>query len=324
MPDLPSDAEAERLLDRLGVSPRDRDETLQARPDPSRHPELWRHLERCCHDVTSHMGSGLPPHGYRGLPAMPTATDPVALHLYVWLHLAVLPETLRFHARHGIDPGTSWETLSSLGAALAEHRAVHGLGGIGRFGQWCPPLQLRGAEYRLGRLAFDRGRGEGPDGTTEFLLHIHVPPGAPLSPDACGESLDRARLFFGRHFAGEPVGHFVCHSWLLDPQLTEYLPERSNIVRFLRRFELKPLVPGEHDRADGDMLEHVFGRPGRDGPVGAELLAELPRDTALREAYVTHLRSGRHWHARTGWIAHRPAVGRPSPPTAAAPVTARG
>jgi hypothetical protein len=43
---------------------------------------------------------------------------------------------------------------------------------------------------------------------------------------------DLAREFFGHHFPDEPVSHFVCHSWLLDPQLVEYLPERSNIVRF--------------------------------------------------------------------------------------------
>jgi hypothetical protein len=50
------------------------------------------------------------------------------------------------------------------------------------------------------------------------------------------------------------------------------------------------------------MLTYVFGRPSQDGPVTADLLAELPQDTSLQRAYVTHLRSGRHWHARTGWI----------------------
>ncbi|MFI7013026.1 hypothetical protein [Streptomyces sp. NPDC050164] len=35
-----------------------------------------------------------------------------------------------------------------------------------------------------------------------------------------------------------------------------------------------------------------------------DLLRQLPQDTSLRRAYVTHLQSGRHWHARTGWIAY--------------------
>jgi hypothetical protein len=302
--ELPSNAEAAQLLERLGASSEDRDEALAARPDPREHPELWRHLERCHHDVTSSMGSGLPADGYRGFPAMPTDAGPVALHLYVWLYLAVLPETLRYHAERGIDRRTSWATLSTLGPMIADHRSVHGLGGIGRFGQWCPPLKFRGAEYRLGRLEYDRGRGECPDGTTGFLLNLHIPSGASLSPGSCDASLGLARAFFGRHFPDEPVSHFVCHSWLLDPQLTQYLPERSNIVRFLNRFELKPLTSGDQDHAAGDMLEYVFGRPSQSDPVTARQLADLPQETSLQRAYVAHLESGRHWYARTGWIVY--------------------
>ncbi|TDD10407.1 hypothetical protein E1292_07840 [Nonomuraea deserti] len=300
---LPSNAEAARLLERMGALPADRDGALAARPDPENHPELWRHLERCHQDVTSHMGSGLPAGGYRGFPAFPAGAGPVALHLYVWLYLAVLPETLRYHAGRGIDRRTSWETLSALGPMMAEHRSVHGVSGVGGFEQWCPPLKFRGAEYRLGRLEYDRGRGERPDGTTGFLLNLHIPPGAPLSPASCDASLAQAQKFFGRHFPDEPVSHVVCHSWLLDPQLTGYLAERSNIVRFLRRFDLRPLTPGDEDLADGSMLEYVFGRPSRTGPVTGSQLAELPQDTSLRRAYVAHLRSGRNWQARTGWIA---------------------
>ncbi|NBE97741.1 hypothetical protein FE391_28805 [Nonomuraea sp. KC401] len=229
MLDLPPNAEAARLLDRMGAMPADRDETLAVRPDPHKHPELWRHLERCHRDMISQMGSGLTGNGYRGFPAFPVDAGPVALHLYVWLYLAVLPRTLRYHAERGIERHRSWETLSGLGPMMAEHRSVHGVGGVGAFDQWCPPLRFRG---------------------------------------------------------------------------TEYLPERSNIVRFQRRFVLKPPAPGDEDRADASMLEYVFGRPSRQGPVTESRLAELPQDTTLRRAYVTHLRSGRHWHARTGRIVY--------------------
>ncbi|MEV0796276.1 hypothetical protein AB0I34_01230 [Kribbella sp. NPDC050281] len=37
-------------------------------------------------------------------------------------------------------------------------------------------------------------------------------------------------------------------------------------------------------------------RPG----LNDEALAQVPQDTTLQRAYVTHLRSGRHWHNRTG------------------------
>lgn len=262
---------------------------------------MWRQLEGCYHDLTSHMGAALPADGYRGFPAM-VGTDLVTLHLYVWLYLAVLPETLRYHAERGVDERTSWETLSNLGSLMATHRSVHGLGGIGKFGQWCPPLRFRGAEYQLGRLAFDRGYGEYPAGTAGFVLNMHIPAGEPLSPDACDESLDRARRFFKRHFPDEPVAYFVCHSWLLDPQLNECLSPQSNIVHFQQRFELKPQPPCEESCSDGDILEYIFGRPSQRDPVTPDQLAELPRDTSLRRAYVAHLQSGRHWHAYSGWI----------------------
>ena len=300
---LPSNDEAARLLEMLGASPEDRDETLSARPHPQEHPDLWQHLERCYHDLRSSIGSGLDSaSGYRGFPAMSTDAGPVALHLYVWLYLAVLPETLRYHAERGIDHQRSWETLSSVGPMMAEHRTVHGLGGVGGFQQWCSPLTFRGAEYRLGRLDYDRTRGEHPDGATGFLLNVHIPSGGSLFPRSCDESFDLARTFFPRHFPDEPVSHFTCHSWLLDPQLTEYLPERSNIVRFLHRFHLEPLTSLDQNRADGDMLGYIFGRPSQNPPVTASLLADLPQHTSLQRAYVTHLRSGRNWQARTGWM----------------------
>jgi signal transduction histidine kinase len=36
--------------------------------------------------------------------------------------------------------------------------------------------------------------------------------------------------------------------------------------------------------------------------IPASLLGELPQDTGLQRAYVAHLRSGGHWHTRTGWF----------------------
>ncbi|WP_425465080.1 acyltransferase domain-containing protein [Nonomuraea longispora] len=84
---LPPNAEAARLLDRMDAMPADRDETPAVRPDPHKHPGLWRHLERCHRDMISQMGSGLAGNGYRGFPAFPVDAGPVALHLYVWLCL---------------------------------------------------------------------------------------------------------------------------------------------------------------------------------------------------------------------------------------------
>jgi len=307
---LPEDGVALQRLRRLSVSAQDCVETLAARPDPNHHPVLWGHLERCHHALTSEMGIGLPASGYKGFPALSLESGPVGMHLYVWLYLSVLPDVRRFHVSRDIADETSWVTLSDLGRGMQEHRAIHGTSGIGRFGQWCPPLRFRGTEYSLGRLAYDRGRGELPNGDTGQLLTIHIPSGDPLTTDSCESSFRQALDFFERHFPDEPVAAFVCHSWLLDPQLGEYLPADSNIMRFQRRFELGPLNPSAvHDFCDTDVLEYVFGKAIDESKRADDLLDSLPQDTTMRRAFTTHLRSGRHWHARTGWISFGRVVG---------------
>ncbi len=81
-------------------------------------------------------------------------------------------------------------------------------------------------------------------------------------------------------------------------QLAAYLPEKSNIIRFQRRFE----VFTDRGPADWAPLEHVFHRRYEGPRVPDRLLDELPQETALQRAIVTHLRSGGHWYNRTGWF----------------------
>jgi hypothetical protein len=290
-PVLPDEREAAQLLERLGVQPADRAETLAARPDPATHPELWWVLDRAYHAQLAEMGH-LPPEGFPGWPGMPTSTGALGRHLYVWVFLATLPDVRRYHADRGIPDEISWASLAFLGRAMTGQRRVFGKSGL--YGEWSLPLIFRGASYYLGRLMFDRGAGG---------LNVHIPEGGPLDPAACEESFDRARAFFPRHFPEEPVTAFRCHSWLLDDQLTAYLPEDSNIVRFQRRFRLLPYDP-DADQPPGDraILEFVFHRV-HDGPeLPTDLIEHLPQDTALQRAFVAHLRAGGHWHTRTGWF----------------------
>ena len=83
----------------------------------------------------------------------------------------------------------------------------------------------------------------------------------------------------------------MCYSWLLDDQLAEYLDERSNIIRFQRRFR----IVGEGSNGDAEILRFVFKRIAPD-------IDELPQRTKLERAIVAHLRAGRHWRNRTGWL----------------------
>ncbi|WP_240670751.1 hypothetical protein [Actinoplanes solisilvae] len=112
-----------------------------------------------------------------------------------------------------------------------------------------------------------------------------------------GLALDRARAFFPRHFPGERYTAFSCGSWLLDPQLLEYLPDDSNIARFQRRFELEPYEPPEGLDPDVEVLRFAFRSLSTP-------LDRLPRRTVLQRAIADHLRAGRHWQWRRGHIVY--------------------
>ncbi|MGA8114072.1 MAG: acyltransferase domain-containing protein [Actinocatenispora sp.] len=286
---LPSRADAARLLERMGVPPQDVAEALDAAPDPDRHPELWWLLQRCRQVLHDRLGGEEPMSRWPDLPARLGAHG---RFFYLWVFLAALPALLDHHESHDVPEEVTWETLADIGSKVVLHRRTHGLGGLDKQ-DWFT-LHLRGLLYGLGRLQFNLSRVR--DGAARLTpgtrcLGVHIPETGPMTPEACDRSLARARGFFHRHF-GIDCEVATCTSWLLDEQLAEYLPERSNIVRFQRRFQLLP------DGRDGDrdIVEFVFRR--LDPP-----LDELPQETTLHRAVVRHLRSGRHWQVRTGWLA---------------------
>ncbi|GAA3752986.1 hypothetical protein GCM10022379_21390 [Micromonospora maritima] len=278
---LPARADMPALLDRLGVPPDDAAEILAAWPDsdsPLWTPELRWLLDRSTALVRADLGGHewLPPG-----PALPRERGPAWRHLYVYAYLALVDVTRGYHRDHGVPDAVSWATLADLGRNLAVDRRMRGEGWP-VMQSWLT-LHTRGGLYELGRLQHQRGD----------TIGLHVPDAGPLTPEAVTASLDQARAFFARHFPHERHTEFSCGSWLLDPQLREYLPEDSNIVRFQRRFELEPYEEQEGLDGDVEVLRFVFRTLSTP-------LDELPRRTALQRAVVDHLRAGRHWQWRRG------------------------
>lgn len=300
-PILPDDAEAVLLLERLGVNAADRADTLAARPTPEAQPELWWVLCRTYWNMLANMGRGEPVTGFKGWPGLPASLGALGRHLYVWLFLAVLPEVRRFHLERGVPDDISWDTLTVLGRAMNEVRTLTGLSGLGPLGQWGVPIRFRGADYQLGRLSFNRGEFSILGRAHGHVLNVHIPPLGRLDASACDDSFARARAFFPRHFPEEPVSFFICHSWLMDDQLAAYLPESSNLVQFQRRFRLVP--EKEPEVSDASILNFVFNRAHNGSEVPLSLLETLPQDTGLQRAFASHLRAGKHWYSRAGWLA---------------------
>ena len=279
---LPAKADAPAILGRLAVHPDDVAEIMAGWPDPGSAlwtPELCWLLDRSIALLSADLG------GYGWLPPgpeLPRERGPAWRHLYVYVYLAMVDVVRAYHRDHGIADDVSWRTLADLGRNLAVDRRMNGEGWP-VMQSWLT-LHARGAVYELGRLQYQRG---------ESNLDLHIPEAGPLTPEAVTKSLDLARMFFPRHFPDEHYPAFGCGSWLLDPQLQEYLPADSNIVRFQRRFELEPYQEPEGLDCDVEVLRFAFRTLSTP-------LDQLPRGTALQRAIVDHLTAGRHWYWRRG------------------------
>lgn len=290
---LPSDADAAQLLINVGVPRSDVSFVLGTRPDPEHDHDAWRLLDRSYRLLTTNMGRPLV--GHRGWPAIRDA-GVVGAFAYVWAFLTVLPIVRAHHAAMGLTDVESWDSLAALGREVRSGSSGErsGLGAT-----WGLPLVFSGTSFRLGRLAFDRRPPCEPGDSNAALKpgeaswNIHVPSGGgPIPPAAVTASMDRALELSDRAAA------FCCHSWLMDPQLVDLLPPDSNIVRFQARFDYFT----DSRVADGDLIQHVFRRTVDGAGISAGFLDQLPQDTTLQRGIVSVLRSGRHWHIRTGWF----------------------
>lgn len=278
------------IFERLAIADEDQQEILGAWPSPDADADTWDSLRRAYDTLVKDLGGFAP----LDLPRPSLGTTPLGRYFFVYVYLAALADVRRFHASRGIPDDISWATLADLGRNLVRDRLLLGDGGL-RTSGWLT-LHFRGSIYELGRLQFDRmqvraAHVAGAFQEGEAALGIHIPESGPLTPEACDDSFAHAQPFFARHFPETPTRLGICTSWLLDPQLAEYLDPASNIMRFQRRFKLV----GEGYDGDAAVLRFVFHRI-------APTIAEVPQRTTLERAIVAHLRAGKHWRDRTGWL----------------------
>lgn len=287
---LPDRTYLPTIFDRLAIDEQDRDETLAAWPSLETDPETWRFLESAYATLVSDLGGS----ELLDFPRPAVESTQLGRYFFVYVYLAALADVRRFHMQRRISDEISWATLSDLGRNLKRDRLLLGDGGL-RTSRWLT-LHFRGSIYQLGRLQFNRMNVRAAHVADAFregepALGIHIPESGPLTAEACDDSLAQAPPFFTRHFPETPTPLALCTSWLLDPQLAEYLPPDSNIVRFGRRFTLV----GDGYDGDADVLRFVFHRIGPN-------VDDLPQRTTLEHAIVAHLRAGKHWRNRTGWL----------------------
>jgi hypothetical protein len=245
-------------------------------------------VARTAADLTEAIGMPSPP---PPLTPRPDGDPTVVAYLPVVAFAEVLPATLAWAERLGVSPAMTASTLRFGDAGLSDELAG-----------WLP-RHLIGSILEIGRLQHERATpglrtsawflAEGADWSPgELAVNLHIPESGPLDPAAVRESLRAGRTVLRKRFPEHRLRVRYCISWLLDPQLLEYLPESSNIAAFQRRFRIGP---AKDDDGDASVRKFVFGN-------AAEPVEALPQRSSLERAVVAHWRAGRRWRVHVGRV----------------------
>lgn len=143
---------------------------------------------------------------------------------------------------------------------------------------------LRASIVRIHRLEFHKisflkDRTWSTGGITvnagDSVINIHIPEDGPLKHEDVLESYRQAYRYF------DCIGPqaFVCNSWLLYPGHYEFLPQSSNIRKFMDDFDI---IIRNDVRNNGD-LWRVFG------PCGDYDTSKFPRETSLQRGMIEYL-----------------------------------
>lgn len=158
----------------------------------------------------------------------------------------------------GIPEQVFWDGMKDITIWAEDYYDKCGVPGFVEWGWVAATLSLK--VFRLGRLQFEAMQLENaivcnghtyPKGTA--VLNVHIPAGQPLDIADVHASMDYAPEFFKEYFNKTSI-LFICHSWLLSPQLKELLPENSRIIRFQNLFSVYEV--DQERQAE----ERVFGR----------------------------------------------------------------
>lgn len=117
-------------------------------------------------------------------------------------------------------------------------------------------------------------------GKGSAFLDLHIPAGGNMSLDVCKDSLTRAADFFSKKFPDLKPAAVICNSWICSPNLSEFMPESSNLIKFQKECFL---YPKPSPRKGG--LWFFFFQDTFD-PLTA------PRHSSLQRAIAEHLESG--------------------------------
>lgn len=177
-----------------------------------------------------------------------------------------------WYEEKGISEQIFFDTMGCFSRFIEECRVITGAYAFDR--EWWTGRQISGNLFRIGELEYEMI----DDGKKR--VSIHIPSDAVLTREKCDASMEAAESFFAKYFPDYQDKDYVCHSWLLAPELKVLLPEDSHILDFQRRFRIQ-----EVDYQGQEYAEWVF----KTRNVRVE---DFPENTRLQKNMKKYLQGG--------------------------------
>ena len=220
------------------------------------------------------------------------------IHLFSVRLVAILCLSKKLKMRlieKGISAEIIYRTIADVVGKSWETYDVYQVVGVSGWSWFFGFLRLE--RFGIGRLQFEMAKFRLPfyekDGRIvtdeDMVVNVHIPRSdIPFTPEECDKAYRAAKEFFAPHFK-DGIVPFVCWSWLLYPKNREILPEKSNVVQFLSRYDIIEME--EYTEAYNPVSHILFNREKMGD------ISTLPKDTSMRKRYAEFLQNG----GQTGW-----------------------
>ncbi|MBR5453181.1 MAG: hypothetical protein IKV54_03800 [Clostridia bacterium] len=206
--------------------------------------------------------------------------------LYLFLLAAPLKE--RYKKLGIFSEDIYLDSMKDVKWKLLKTHNIDGIWGTS-FGNWSAGF-FKPDIFCIGRLQFELHHlgmnyaGHGFDLNPDtVVINTHIPASGPMPPELCLDSFKKAHEFFRDKFPSG-ITIFMIESWVMFLKHREFLPSKSNIIKFMDLFEI--MATYESEPGSRNEMWRIFGKDA-DAPVD-----KLPRDTGLRRAYAEWLEKG--------------------------------
>ncbi len=186
-----------------------------------------------------------------------------------------------FYQEKGISDKIYIDTMKCFTRFINETYAMTGTYAFDR--EWWTARQIGCLLFRIGELEYEIEKI-----SEIYDISIHIPSDADFSDECCDASFKAAEEFFAQYYPEYADCEYVCHSWLLAPELNELLKPTSNILAFQKRFDIT--VNGVSDL---EYIQWVF-------KTNSTNISSLKENTSLQKALKNHLMNGKYLSDASG------------------------